>query len=295
MSMRALVAVLLVLSPWALAANAPAGKPKSGDAALEASVAGPQRSPKFKARDVYRHPVQELQFFGIRPTMTVVEVWPGEGYWTEILAPYLRDRGVYYAAIFETEWGNSLNAPVPEGAMSNIDLEKHMEDRDREFHAKIDADKALYGKVRVTTFGNGHYDIAPPGSADLVVSFRNLHNWMSPLPFADAAFAAFYKALKPGGILGIEEHRGPTDRPQDPLALSGYVRQDYTVQLAEKAGFKLIGASEIDANPKDTKDWPAGVWTLPPSLILGDKDRAKYMAIGEADNFVLKFQKPPAL
>jgi predicted methyltransferase len=213
-----------------------------------------------------------------------------------MLAPYLRDRGVDYTAIFETDWGNALHAPAPAvpGSMSNLELEEHMEERNRELRAKLEADRSVYGKVRTTTFGNGHYDIAPAGSADLVVSFRNIHNWMAPLPFQEAAFAAFYTALKPGGILGIEEHRGRTDQPQDPMAVSGYVREDYTVRLAEKAGFKLVGSSEINANPKDTKDWPAGVWTLPPSLILGEKDRDKYLAIGEGDNFVLKFQKPPA-
>jgi predicted methyltransferase len=292
MRLQTFVAVFLLLSGSALAADHAA----VADKALQAAVAGAQRSPKLAARDRYRHPVEELAFFGIRPNMTVVEIWPGEGYWTEILAPYLHDRGVYYTATFETDWGDSLNAPAPPvaGSMSNLDLEKHMEERNREFHAKLDADPSVYGKVRVTTFGNGHYDIAPAGSADLVVSFRNIHNWMAPLPFADAAFVAFFKALKPGGILGIEEHRGRTDRPQDPEAVSGYVREDYTIRLAEKAGFRLVGSSEINANPKDTKDWPAGVWTLPPSLILGDKDRDKYLSIGEGDNFVLKFQKPPA-
>jgi predicted methyltransferase len=139
--------------------------------------------------------------------------------------------------------------------------------------------------------GKGHFDVAPSGSADLVLTFRNLHNWMED-GYADEALAASFKALKPGGILGIEEHRGRNDQAQDPKAKSGYVRQDFTIALAKKAGFEYVGASEINANPRDTKDWADGVWTLPPTLSQGDKDRAKYVAIGEADNYVLKFRKP---
>jgi predicted methyltransferase len=139
--------------------------------------------------------------------------------------------------------------------------------------------------------GNGSYSIAPPGSADLVLTFRNLHNWISG-GYADAALAACFKALKPGGILGIEDHRGRADQPQDPKANSGYVREDYAIALAKKAGFELAGESQINANPRDTKDWVDGVWTLPPTLSQGDKDRDRYLAIGEADNFVLKFRKP---
>ena len=133
--------------------------------------------------------------------------------------------------------------------------------------------------------------IAPPGSADLVLTFRNLHNWMKDGD-AEAMMAAFFTALKPGGTLGLEEHRAHKAGPQDPRALDGYVRQDYAIALAEKAGFRFVAASEIDANPKDTGDWPKGVWTLPPTFAMGDVDRARYAAVGEADNFVLKFQKP---
>ncbi len=157
--------------------------------------------------------------------------------------------------------------------------------------ARSRADLATYGKLTPTVFGVGQSEIAPPGSADFVLSFRNLHNWMKD-GFASEAFAAFYQALKPGGVLGLEEHRGQRDTPQDPKAEDGYVRQDYAIALAEKAGFEFAGSSEINANLKDTANWPKGVWTLPPTLRLGDQDRAKYEAIGEADNFVLKFRKP---
>jgi len=238
------------------------------DAALAKAIAGSQRTPALAARDPARHPAEELAFFGVKPTMTVVEIWPEGGYWTEILGSYLHDKGVYYAA--------------------EASATGKMADR---YQAKLDADKADYGNVKIVVFSKGHTDLVPPGTADMVVTFRNLHNWMDE-GWAEDAFAAFYKALKPGGILGVEDHRGRTDQPQDPAAKSGYVRQDYAIALAEKAGFKLVGSSEINANSKDTKDYPEGVWTLPPTLQLGDKDRAKYLAIGEADNFVLKFQKP---
>lgn len=243
------------------------------DAALTAAVAAPGRTATFVARDKARHPAEELAVFGIAPSMTVVELSPGGGYWTEILGPYLaKGGGTYYVA---------LNAPGD--AEEDAGTQKW---RDR-----VAAQKDRMGTIHETVLGKGRYDIAPAGSADLVLTFRNLHNWMDE-GYAEQVLAAAFKALKPGGILGIEEHRGRTDKPQDPKAKDGYVRQDYTVDLAKKAGFKLVGSSEINANPKDTKDWVDGVWTLPPTLSQKDKDRDRYIAIGEADNYVLKFQKP---
>jgi predicted methyltransferase len=158
------------------------------------------------------------------------------------------------------------------------------------FKAMLDAHPALYDRVKFTMLGAHHPELAPPGSADLVLTFRNLHNWMNEGD-APQMLAAIRAALKPGGVLGVEDHRGNTKTPQDPQAKSGYVRQDYAEALIEKAGFRLVGASEMDANPRDTADYPGGVWTLPPTLRLGQTDRAKYLAIGEADNFVLKFRK----
>jgi predicted methyltransferase len=240
------------------------------DHALQEAVQSPQRSTKFVARDAARHPAAELAFFGLRPNATVVEIWPGGGYWTEILAPYLNKAGTYYVALPE-------GAPEEtKGAMA--------------LRARLAADPAVYGRIKFTALGLSSFNIAPPGSADFVLTFRNVHNWMGE-GYAPQVFAAFYKALKPGGILGVEEHRGDAAKPQDPKAESGYVRQDFTVGLATAAGFHLIGTSELDANPKDTKNWPEGVWTLPPSYALGAKDHARYAAIGEADNFILKFQK----
>jgi predicted methyltransferase len=249
----------------------------SAELTLDAAVDNPSRTPKFVARDKARHPLDELAFFGVTPQSTVVEIWPGGGYWTEILAPFLQDHGAYYVALQGK--GGSEAADAEADKLNAL------------FHAKIEADRATYAKLTPTVFGVGQGDIAPPGSADFVLSFRNLHNWLKD-GFAPEAFAAFYRALKPGGVLGLEDHRGQRDTPQDPKAIDGYVRQDYAIALAEKAGFVFAGSSEINANPKDTANWPKGVWTLPPAFRLGDQDRAKYEAIGEADNFVLKFRKP---
>jgi predicted methyltransferase len=262
----ALAGCTWLLATIAAAATAP-------DAALQAALASPQRTPKYVQRDAIRHPQAELEFFGLRPDQTVVEISPGGGYWTEILAPYLKASGTYYVAIPPA---NDPEAVAP--------------DKDP-YQLKLKADPATYGRIHLTELGPEHYAVAPDGSADLVLTFRNLHNWMGG-GYADQALAGFYRALKPGGILGIEDHRARTDRPQDPKADDGYVRQDYTIELARKAGFEFVGSSEINANPRDTKDWPEGVWTLPPTLTLKDKDRAKYLAIGEADNYVLKFRKP---
>lgn len=266
---RAAAALTLLAGLWAASALAATPAP---DPALLKAIASPDRSAKFVARDASRHAAEELTFFGLKANMTVIEVWPGGGYWTEILLPYLQPGGHYIAALEKTNskgeenkgtkaWMQRFN---PAGAAT---------------------------PVQTTWLQKGMYDLAPADSVDLIVTFRNLHNWMNE-GYAEDALAAFYKALKPGGILGIEDHRGRNDQTQDPKAESGYVREDYTIALAKKAGFKLVGKSELNANPKDTKDYPQGVWTLPPVLTEGDKDREKYLAIGEADNFVLKFQKP---
>jgi predicted methyltransferase len=203
----------------------------------------------------------------VRPDATVVEVTPGAGYWTEILAPLLREKGRYLPAV------GTYNDGV------------------KRFEAKYGAKPELYGKLAVSVMDPPKaLELAPAGSADFVLTFRNVHNWMKA-GTADAVFAAFAKALKPGGVLGVEEHRADSSKPQDPKAESGYVREDYVIALAEKAGFALVDKSDINANPKDTKDYPGGVWTLPPTLRLGDVDKAKYTAIGESDRMLLKFRR----
>jgi predicted methyltransferase len=266
----------LWLAAAALAASsiitATAAVDTKADPALIKAVADPARKPAHIARDKVRHPVEELTFFGLRPNMTVVELWPGGGYWTDILGPYLAKSGHYYV---------SVNAPGDAEEDAGV----------AKFRARIAAEKDRLGAINVTMLGPGHFDIAPPGSADLVLTFRNLHNWMDG-GFTDEAVAAVFKSLKPGGVFGIEEHRGRNDVPQDPKGENGYVREDYTLALMKKAGFEYVGKSEINANPRDTKDYPKGVWTLPPSYAEGEKDKAKYTAIGEADNYVLKFRKP---
>jgi predicted methyltransferase len=264
--------VALVLAQLSASSVATAATTAATDPQLTAMVANPDRAAPFKARDAVRHPAEELTFFGLKPNMTVVEVWPGSGYWSEILGPYLAASGKYYVA------------QPPAG-------DKEEDEGIAKWRARMAGHKDKAGKFTETVLGKDHYDIAPPNSADLVVTFRNLHNWVNG-GYADAALAACFRALKPGGILGVEDHRGRTDKPQDPKAESGYLREDFAIALAKKAGFELVDKSEMNANPKDTKDWVDGVWTLPPSYSQGDKDRAKYAAIGEADNFVLKFRKP---
>jgi predicted methyltransferase len=255
----------------------PAAPPR--DAATAAAIgvvlAGEHRSAENRARDVYRHPLDTLLFFGIKPDMTVVEVWPGAGGWyTEVLAPLLAERGKLYAAQVPAAPGNEF-------VTANL----------KAFSDKLAARPDLYSKVEVTTLGPGAQAIAPPASADLIVTFRNLHNWMN-LGYANEAVAAMFKALKPGGILGVVEHRGSPNKPQDPRAANGYVNEEYAIELIKSAGFELVARSEINANAKDTKDYEQGVWTLPPSYRLGNRDRAKYEAIGESDRFTLRFRKP---
>lgn len=243
-------------------------------AALDSILAGDQRSPGDRARDAYRHPKETLLFFGIRPDMRVVEVWPDGGWYTEIIAPLVHARGKYYAAL---EPGDPQSAYITRRAQA--------------FRDKLAARPALYGGAELTTLGPGADEIAPAGSVDMVLTFRNLHDWMSD-GSAPQAIAAMYRALKPGGVLGVTDHRGNPGLPQDPRARNGYVNEDYAIRLIEAAGFKFVAKSEINANPKDTKDYPQGVWTLPPTYRLGATDRDKYAAIGESDRFTLKFVKP---
>jgi predicted methyltransferase len=266
------VGVLAVL--WAASAQA-------GNDALEAVLEADHRKPENVERDEYRHPKETLAFFGVEPDMTVVEIWPGGGWYTEILAPYLREEGTFYAAQFPED--------------TSVDYFKKIR---KKYMDKLSAHPEVYDKVNITAFNPpGQVDIAPAGSADRVLTFRNVHNWYMRGGGEErtlAAFKAFHKALKPGGVLGVVDHRLPEDRPLSDQEQSGYMRQDYVIDIAEKAGFELADKSEVNANPKDTADHPEGVWTLPPTLRLGEEKREHYEAIGESDRMTLKFVKPEA-
>ncbi|HEY0973081.1 MAG TPA: methyltransferase [Solimonas sp.] len=253
--------------------------PAQAQDALKAAIDAPQRTPEFVARDGYRHPYQTLTFFGIKPDMTVVELSPGAGWYTEILAPYLKDRGQLYAAHFDPDTKS-----------------EYFQKTRKAFIDKLKAQPEVYGKVAVTIFDPPkQVNIAPPGSADLVLTFRNVHNWYmrgGGQDKLDAAFKAMYVALKPGGTLGVVDHRLPADRPASAQEDSGYLHEAFVIAAAERAGFKLAATSEINANPKDTADHPNGVWSLLPSLRVDDAQKDKYKAIGESDRMTLKFIKP---
>lgn len=256
--------LLLCAAPALVAASAP-----RVPAPITAAVAAPTRTPANVARDRYRHPAQTLAFFGVKPTDTVVEIWPAGGWYTEILAPLTARSGAYYAA---GPWEKGLNAV-------------------RTMQGK---DAASYGKVRLAAFpAEAGRPSVPDASADVVLTFRNVHNWrFGGADRARAMFAAMFKMLKPGGTLGVVEHRLPEARDVAAEEKSGYMKTSSVIGFATAAGFKLAGKSEINANPKDSADWPGGVWTLPPSYALKDVDRAKYAAIGESDRMTLKFVKP---
>jgi len=241
--------------------------------ALKAAIAAPSRTPAFVLRDRYRHPYETLAFFGVRPSDTVVELWPGGGWYTEILAPYvLGGGGTYYAA-----------ALAGDEAIPRI--------RAR--------DPALYGAVRPAVFPSFEAADArvPDGSADVVLTFRNVHNWRmgyrrDRADYAEEAFRQIYRMLRPGGTLGVVDHRLPEDADAERERTSGYVKVSTVRRLAEAAGFRLVDVSEVNANPADSADWPDGVWTLPPALRLGERDRERYLAIGESDRMTLRFVKP---
>jgi predicted methyltransferase len=272
--LRTRSAMVLVLTSLAASAIAAADAPADP---LAAAIADPSRTPKFVTRDVYRHPSETLRFFGVRPDQTVVEVWPGRGWYMEILAPYLHDKGKYFAAI---------EAPDVAGAS------KEARENAAFLRKRIADDPARFGKVIVTDLHPPQLtEICPPGTADLVLTFRNVHNWLGD-GIEQAQFDAFFKALKPGGVLGVVEHRAKPGTSLAEMRNSGYMDEVYVKKLATTAGFRFDAESTINDNPKDTKDYPEGVWTLPPTLALGDKDRAKYLAIGESDRMTLRFVKP---
>ena len=253
------------------AADADAATP---DPALAAAVAAPTRTPANVARDRYRHPAETLAFFGVRPTDTVVEIWPSGGWYTEILAPFLADHGAYYATAMSDRGHNRLRAL----AAANPDL---------------------YGRIRYANFPvfDGAGGGVPDGTADVVLTFRNVHNWRmgegrDDRDYSLEAFRQMYAMLKPGGTLGVVDHRLPESASEERERSSGYMKVSTIRRLAEQAGFRFVAASEVNANPRDTADYPQGVWTLPPTLTLRDQDRDRYLAIGESDRMTLRFVKP---
>ena len=260
-----------------------AASPPSKGLTIAQAVAGDWRAPADKARDPWRHPVETLEFWGLKPGQTVVEFWPGAGWFTDILAPYLAaNNGKLIAADLE---------PTDPAAVQIVEA----------YRTRLKASPKIFGQVEITAFGATSGPVAPAGSADLVLFLRNLHNWMAA-GIVEKAFHDAFAALKPGGVLGIEEHRAAPGDVQDALAADGYVQQAYAIRLAQEAGFVLDKASEINANPKDTRDHPFGVWTLPPVRLTSPRgeapnpsfDRTKYDAIGESDRMTLRLLKPAA-
>jgi predicted methyltransferase len=263
-------ALLTACGPTASAERA-AASAVHADTAIAAAVDAPSRTPANTLRDQYRHPRETLGFFGVGPDDTVVEIWPGGGWYAEILAPLVAENGVYHAAAN----GNGLNG----------------------IKALMAKDAGLYGKARLASFPIGRpgadQPAVPAGSADVVLTFRNVHNWMmGETPFAEDAFRQMFAMLKPGGTLGVVEHRLPESADAARERSSGYVKTSTVRRLAEAAGFRFVASSEVNANPRDTADHPNGVWSLPPVLRGKDVDRDKYLAIGESDRMTLKFVKP---
>jgi predicted methyltransferase len=249
------------------------------EAKLATVLTGNQRTAEERARDNYRHPRETLEFFGVRENMTVIELSASKGWYTAILGPLLQEKGKL--AVTNADPNGPPDSEGTKNAKSLLD--------------RIAKDPASFGKVStiVTNWKRDEVSLGPDSSADMVLTFRNLHGWIAN-GVADKVLAAAFKVLKKGGVLGVEEHRAKPEASTDPKAIgdTGYVPEGLVVSLAQKAGFKLSGASEVNANPKDTKDHPKGVWTLPPSLQLGDTDKEKYLAIGESDRMTLKFVKP---
>ena len=264
-ALRLLPVFLLGLGSPALAAD---------DDQLKAAIAGDQRPAEQKARDQYRHPYETLQFFGIRDDMKVLEIYPGGGWYTQILAPYLKDDGKLIVAVYDRnpktqkEWMPKYNKQFTDA-----------------FAGKSD----VYGDIEIVDMvPPERVELAPAGSVDMILDFRNAHNWIEQ--GGDEVATGWFKALKKGGVLGIIEHRRSESKPND--SETGYIHQKRIVDLMVKNGFELAASSELNSNSKDTTDHPEGVWTLPPSLTLGEDKSAKYLAIGESDRMTLKFVKP---
>ena len=271
---RATIAACLLATGGLVASCVtPGGRERTANA-LDLILAGNQRPAADRSCDRYRHPKDTLLFFGIRPSTRVLEVWPESGWYTAIIAPLVHPRGRYVAGVIAPDPGSRF-------------LEARLANYRRFLASRPD----IYGAVKVANFPAQGADTVPAGSVNMVLSFRDLHEWMAQGD-APQVLAAIYRALGPEGVFGVVDNRADPTVPQDPKAKNGYVRQDYAIRMIEAAGFRLVATSEVNANPKDTKNYPAGVWALPPYYRLGNIDRGKYEAIGESDRFTLKFVKP---
>jgi predicted methyltransferase len=272
--LKTLLAVSIVTAITGCASNE--GSSSSVASELVSAAKNTERSEKNRARDQYRNPIETLDFFGLEATMTVVEIAPGGGWYTEILAPAVKGSGTLYAAHFPAD--------------SQI---KYYQRSLAGFKNKV-ANDDRFREVKITEFAPlTHSDIAPTGSADMVLTFRNVHNWYMRQGDEGVlnAFQTFNKALKPGGVLGVVEHRLPEHRNDADQKNSGYMKQSYVIEIAKKAGFELVAQSDVNANPLDSANHPKGVWTLLPSLALGEENADQYKAIGESDRMTLKFKK----
>ncbi|MBD2182064.1 class I SAM-dependent methyltransferase [Planktothrix sp. FACHB-1355] len=259
-----------VTASWFLTAENAYASVVDIDIPLQTILSSSHRSDANRFRDRDRHPLETLEFFGIAPDMTVVELWPGSGWYTEILAPFLARKGQPIVTNFDPKF-NSIG---------------------KAFQDKLTADPDIFGNVKVVVVNPAQQiTLAPDNSVDMILTFRNIHNWVSG-GFAEKVFQAAYKALKPGGIMGVVEHRAKPGMSWEESALTGYISEDAVIAALEKIGFQFADKSEVNANPKDTKDYPGGVWSLPPTLNLGTKDKQYYMSIGESDRMTLKFIKP---
>ena len=272
-----LLASGLVLAFAACASTAATDSTKpataQADAALDAAIADPARDPKNVLRDVHRHPRETLGFFQVKPDATIIEISPSGGWYSEILAPYLRDDGRYVAA--------TGAAPADSGGGK----------RNAALQAKFAASPARYDRVQWLEYDGKAPVLGAPGAADVVLTFRNVHNWVAA-GTTDAYFQALFAALKPGGVLGVVDHRAKPGTDLDTMKKSGYLTEALVIDHATRAGFVLDARSEVNANPKDSADHPNGVWTLPPTNRHDAGDAAKYAAIGESDRMTLRFRKP---
>lgn len=245
-------------------------------ALLDTVMQGPHRSDENRARDKYRHPKETLQFFGLRPDMTVVEISPANGWYTEIIAPLVKKQGQFIAAV------PALTSEMPEA----------MKRRDASYRQMLASSPDLYGQPTINSYDAAAPVFAPEASADLLLTFRNVHNW-AKAGHTQTMFRGFYQVLKPGGVLGVVEHRAKPDTPLAKQIESGYMTEQFVIEAATAAGFRLDRSSEINRNSLDTKDHPGGVWNLPPNLRgVTDSDKPRYRAIGESDRMTLRFVKP---